>query len=175
MANSNLKVRLTGLRRLLLASAVTLGLGLALPCLTMQPGFWGAEHFLPIGETQTKSILTGIYHLAEGGDLFLAGLLLGFSVIFPVWKLCVFYGALYRLEHGMPLSKSLKFAEKLGKFSMLDVIVMGMLVLSFQSFPGGTRIHVQWGIGFFFVSVILSVIAAIQIKALAGDLKAKAH
>ncbi|MBC2594630.1 paraquat-inducible protein A [Ruficoccus amylovorans] len=132
----------------------------------MKPGFWGVENYLPVGEPESKSILSGICHLALSGDLFLASLLLGFSVLFPVWKLCVFYSAVYRLEHGLPATRSLKFAGTLGKFSMLDVIVMGMLVLAFQSFPGGTRIHIEWGIGFFLLSVILSIVASIQIKPL---------
>ncbi|WP_269540173.1 paraquat-inducible protein A [Cerasicoccus fimbriatus] len=127
------------LRLLLLLSAVFLGVGLVLPCMTMEPGFWGLENFLPIADPQSKSIISGIVHLFRSGDVFLAFILLAFSVVFPIWKLCVLYGAVYQIENHEKMSASVKFADKLGKFSMLDVIVMGMLVLSFQSFPGGSR------------------------------------
>ena len=152
------------LRLLLLLCSITLGLGLVLPSLTMEPRFWGIEKYVPIAENSTKSILTGIFSLFKSGDIFLSGILFVFSVIFPTWKITVFYSALFKYENGEKLSKVLHVAEMLGKFSLLDVIVMAMLVLSFQSFPGGTRIRIEWGIGFFLISVILSVISGIYIK-----------
>jgi uncharacterized paraquat-inducible protein A len=55
-------------------------------------------------------------------------------------------------------------AHHAGKFSMLDVFVVGLIVLAIKGLPGGSRVTLGWGVAAFAASVILSMVAAIIIQ-----------
>ena len=58
----------------------------------------------------------------------------------------------------------MKFAHHAGKFSMLDVFVVGLIVLAIKGLPGGSRVTLGWGVAAFAASVVLSILSAILIQ-----------
>lgn len=151
---------------LLLISAVTLGLGLVGPCMTIVPrlgDFTGWVRALRPDQLQptTYSILSGIAAMRQHGNPGIAVLLLGFSVVFPVLKLAAMAAGTTALRLGHRPHLAVKLTHHLGKFSMLDVMVIGLLVLAIKGLPGGSEIRLDWGVWAFAASVALSLVASI--------------
>jgi paraquat-inducible protein A len=113
-------------------------------------------------EPQSFSIIGGIIHLFEGGDILIAAVLMIFSVLFPAAKLGVLYLAILS---GSVSSKVVSLLAVIGKWSMLDVFVIALLVVAFKGFPGGSRIELNLGAYFFATSVLLSMFATHAVKA----------
>lgn len=59
-----------------------------------------------------------------------------------------------------------------GKFSMLDVMVIAVLVVAIKALPGGTKIALGWGLFAFAGSVLLSMIASLGVHRLEKALPA---
>ncbi len=154
---------------LLLAAGVTLGLGLIGPCMTLVPGFGDLDGwvrlFVPPDFTtpRTFSILTGIAELWEQNHAGLAVLIAGFSVVFPTIKLAVMGFGHAAVMAGRRTGTAWWLAHHAGKFSMLDVLVVAVLVVAVKGMPGDSDIVVGWGLWCFAASVALSMLAAIAI------------
>ena len=120
------------IRNLTFASLVLLITGLVVPCMTIRPQLGDLTGWVKILApealvSESYSILGGIGAMFEGGSPGLGALLFLFSVIFPTWKLLTF---LWFLRSGSPeKGRSLTLAVKLGKYSMLDVFVIAVLVV----------------------------------------------
>ena len=105
---------------LALATAI-LPLGLLVPVV----------HFSWALKTDTAfSVLTGTVDLLRTGHVFIGLLILVFSILFPVAKILALYGLWFA-----PLPKGatpgpLRSLEFLGKWSMLDVFVVGILIVA---------------------------------------------
>ncbi len=106
-------------------------------------------------EPQTFTLLGGIFRLWRDGQPGLALILFVFSVIFPAVKL----GSLVlRSARLLPAdSVAVTWLTRLGKWSMLDVLVLAPVVVSFKAFPGGTRVEMCWGVWTFAVSILASM------------------
>jgi len=158
-------------------SMVLFFIGIIAPCMTMTPRmetplgdimFW-INFFSGEGAPQTVSLLGGILHLLVSGDIFLGGLLILFSLAFPVYKLLMMFSI---CRHSLDAPDLISLSARanatklaaLGKWSMLDVFVIGLIVISFKTFPGGTSIDLEWGVYFFGASVLLSMHTASKIK-----------
>ena len=154
-------------RNLTLASLGLLVTGLLLPCMTIHPQLGPLTGWVKIlapaalDET-TYSILGGVVAMFEGGSPSIAIILFVFSVLFPLWKLFTY---LRFLRPNAPnKGRSLTLAIKLGKYSMLDVFVIAVLVVGVKGLPGGSRVELNAGIYFFAASVLLSMVAGQFIK-----------
>jgi paraquat-inducible protein A len=82
------------------------------------------------------SILGGIAGLAKGGDYAAAALLLAFSVVFPLLKiagLLACWLALLRGRHPPPWLLALP--RLAGRWSMLDVLVVALIVFAIRAQP----------------------------------------
>lgn len=153
----------------LLASALGLGLGLVGPCMTVVPSAgkldFAVRLFEPDAlEPTTYSILSGIGALrgsAERGSTLIAALLFGFSVVFPTLKLGAMGWGAAALRLGVRPHAAVTLSHHLGKFSMLDVVVIGLLVLGIKGVPGDSEMHLRWGVWAFAASVGLSLAASI--------------
>jgi uncharacterized paraquat-inducible protein A len=96
-------------------------------------------------------------------DWFMVVILSIFSVVFPVGKLCVFWYHSYALME--PKSLSLYNGAKiLGKFSMAEVFVLSLFLISMKSLPGGTLVKLEYGCGIYFFSVMTSIISSMLIN-----------
>ena len=102
---------------LLLASA-TLALGLDLPVVTLRSGL---AH-------DSYSVLGGIADLARSDELFLALIVLAFSVVFPIVKLGALALVLFRPVAAERRARLVRALERLGRWSMLDVFVIAILI-----------------------------------------------
>ena len=169
MKYSRLRAAVWSLRGCIAAAAVLLGAGLAGPCMAVQPAFGKLDGWVrllkpDLARPTQYSVVGGIVTLARNGNLALGLLLLAFSVVFPTVKLAVMAGATAALADGRPSGAMMKFAHHAGKFSMLDVFVVGLIVLAIKGLPGGSRVTLGWGVAAFSASVVLSLVAGMGIQ-----------
>ena len=143
------------------SSHVLLAVGLFAPAMTITP------HAKPhdalarwlglIDEPRTYSIVTGVVKLLRGGNMPIGLVLLAFSVLFPFAKLVVLRAALRDKAAGREATPARGFVNTFGKYSMVDVFVIALLVLACQTFPGGTTVDVEWGIYAFAAAALLPI------------------
>lgn len=150
-----------------LVSAVLLGLGLVAPAMTLTTDFGRWDGWVRLLDPDTSaereqsySLLGGITTLVRGGDVAIGLVLLAFTVAFPTLKLALLAFANERT--GPTLAASI--ARHAGKWSLLDVLVIAMLVLAIKGLPGGSELALRWGVWMFASSVVLSLIASIVEK-----------
>lgn len=106
----------------LLAALGLLFEGLTLPILSLQK-FWIFRN--------TVSIWSGMNSLYASGETFLATVLLVFSILFPIGKNLMLIGILLKGSWLGKFSRRLvRWAAVLGKWSMLDVFLVAILVAS---------------------------------------------
>ncbi|WP_419904609.1 paraquat-inducible protein A [Kiloniella sp.] len=158
-AEHSLAQRATGLSKLtplLLLSAIgTLIAGLTIPILKVEK-FFLFEDLI--------SIVGAIDELARSGEYLLALVILLFSVVFPTMKIFVadYVWRARNVEH-KSVQKAVKLIDLLGKWSMLDVFVVGMIVISAKS-SGMANATSQPGMYYFGASVIFSMLGVILLK-----------
>ena len=154
-------------RPLILVSSVLLGIGLVAPTMTIYPKAgeftWLMEVMDPESmESVTYSIFGIIVELAEMNDWFMVVILSIFSVVFPVGKLCVFWHHSFYTQY--PKAFSLYNGAKiLGKFSMAEVFVLSLFLISMKTLPGGTQVQLEYGCAIYFLSVISSILSSMLI------------
>jgi paraquat-inducible protein A len=102
-----------------LAAAVLLGAGLTLPIVTLKE--------LAIGR-HTYSILSGIWAMLGSGEIFLGLILLAFSVAFPIGKLTTLLVVWMVPMEAQRQRRIVRWLRRLGKWSMLDVLVVVLFV-----------------------------------------------
>lgn len=113
------------------------------------------------------SISEGILKLISSGDVIIGVTLLIFSILFPALKnLVISYTAFRKLTRSgfSGEGKAFRILSHLGKWSMLDVMVIAMMVVSFKAFPMGTRIDILAGTYLFFISVIASNLSVLLLR-----------
>jgi len=113
------------------------------------------------------SVYEGLITLAKAHEFFLFTILLVFTVIFPFVKIL----SLLTLWLMAGLTKQrivqlYTFVSHLGKWSMLDVFVMAILVILLKS-GSVASIKVQDGFVLFFASVMLTQLASLWIGLIA--------
>ncbi len=157
---------------LLIFSSFTLGIGILAPTMQTEPRLtlYDGDYtevmnllFPEEFKTSSFSIIEGIQHMWGAGSKGIAALIFGFSIVFPVLKLLILWMATLKLSEEKCPGRSLKIVEKLGKFSMVDVFVISVLIVTVKGLPGGSQIHADWGLYVFAVSVVLSIIAGFML------------
>jgi paraquat-inducible protein A len=155
----------------LLSSAIMLGFGLVGPCMTIVPNFGEFDSWIRLlkpsaGQVSSYSVLSGILAMIDHGNVGIGLLLLFFSFIFPTLKLAVMASAVPVLAGGRPAGWLLTAAHHTGKFSMLDVIVLALIVIAIKGLPGNTEVQLGWGVWAFAGSVVTSIIASMLLHRL---------
>jgi paraquat-inducible protein A len=106
------------------------------------------------------SVVRGLQILWQSGELFLFLILFVFTVIFPFVKISAMLILwLYPQLDSAHARKLFDFVSSLGKWSMLDVFVVAILVLTVKS-GGLASIKVGNGFFLFFLSVMLTQIGS---------------
>lgn len=110
----------------LAALCATLACGLVMPLLRIEKMvFWENEY----------SVATGVFGLFEDGQWVLAAVVFFWSVIFPIAKLVllawIWFGRVDDGQRGAVLAR----LEKLGKWSMLDVFIVAVLIVAAKLGP----------------------------------------
>ena len=154
---------------LILASSVLLGIGLVAPTMTIHPKAGEFSWLVEIIDPQsmvpiTYSIIGIIIELAQIKDWFLVAVLSIFSILFPISKLYIFWVAASDQNNKGKFLTIYKVINKLGKFSMAEVFVLSLLLISLKTLPGGTEVNLEFGCMIYFLSVIFSILSSFQIK-----------
>ncbi len=163
------KIRLTWLVNI---AVVCLGLGIMLPVMRIDANGGGIKGFIMAFITpgpSSYSILSSVWTLIKNGvvlDILLASIIFIFSVVFPILKLGVFY---HKLNDGKLNRGISALVHKWGRFSMLDVYIVAILILTIRTLPGGAQIKPSWGIILFTISVLLSLYISARIEACTHD------
>ncbi len=136
----------------ILAAAVCLVLGVVLPIVRLSRLYvWTNEH----------SMASVIWALYQDGEPFLAILIAVFSILLPAIKL-LYLLAMASLDGeggpGAQWKRPLKHLEWLGKWSMLDVLVLALMVFYVKS-SGIADAATMPGLYFFSASVVLTMLA----------------
>lgn len=97
--------------------------------------FWPAI-LLPIlqieqlGVRSESSLLSGIIELFQHGSWFVGAVVFLFSVLFPITKIVLLLElSLFELFHQNHKALTLRLMEQLGKWSMMDVMLLAFLVM----------------------------------------------
>jgi paraquat-inducible protein A len=133
---------------LVLASTACLVLGLTVPVVRLSYlYFWTEDYSL-------SAILQQLY---TKNELFLAAVIFVFSIVFPAFKLVYLLIAFTSAPDGGPGRMHRRLAW-LGKWSMLDVLVLALVVFYAKSATVMDAVTLP-GVYYFAVSVILSMLA----------------
>jgi len=133
---------------LLLCSLVALVIGVTAPLLTLQKLYFIEN---------TISLISTIKSLYNDKEWLLFVIILLFSLVIPVIKITSLL-LITNLDYnpGSPLDKTLSLIETLGKWSMLDVFVVALLLVSVK-LGALAKVEVHYGLYVFAASVILTM------------------
>ncbi len=119
----------------------------------------------------TFSIFSGTMQLLNEGQIFLFILITGFSIIIPFLKLAVLFRLLsINRINSTNLDKYLHWMHIYGKWSMLDVFVVAVLVVTVK-LSAVANVEMHYGLYFFSAAVILTMIITARIVKLSDSLK----
>ncbi|MFA5056676.1 MAG: paraquat-inducible protein A [Opitutaceae bacterium] len=112
------------------------------------------------------SVVSGLITLFTEGEYFLFTVLTLFTVVFPVVKLSLLGVIWLEREHDLARVRRLHhYVETLGKWSMLDVFVVAILLVAMKS-ASVADIHLRVGLYLFTFSVIFTQFATAWIDRL---------
>lgn len=143
---------------LIVASMVTLCLGLAMPVVQLSSALY---------EDTRYSVLIGLLKFLQSGDYFLALLIFVFSAVFPVVKLIALVYLWFAPTVRENRRRNLRIIEPLGKWSMLDVLVVIL-------FAGAVKLgfiadaRVLYGAYVYGAAILMSMVAAVLMSNVAG-------
>ncbi len=136
----------------------------AFTCILVAWPLLAAGYLLPLVKltklkffSETPSLLSVIAGLSNEKDYFLAGILVVFTLFFPITKLTLLSSiAISSSEANSPIARLL---ARLGKWSMLDVMILAIGVYAAHQ-SGFAAAASQLGAWCFTASILLTAIAA---------------
>lgn len=114
-----------------------------------------------MGQSEQSSILGGTIELLRHGDYFVGIVVLVFSIIFPLTKIVLLLElSLLEILHRKHKAWTLRLMEYLGKWSMMDVMLLAFLVMLVKL---GNLVEFHFGpaVIAFIVCVAMSMIASL--------------
>jgi paraquat-inducible protein A len=138
---------------LLLAAAVSFGIGITLPILRFQKLYFF---------TDTPSLIGVVAGLWSTGDMALALVVAAFSIAFPLVKLFTLCEAAFG-EGRFPA-----WAGALSKWSMMDVLLVAIIVFAAKT-SGVAAAATQPGLWFYAGSTVLAAIASAGVRGTPGQ------
>ena len=129
--------------------------------------FWPAIlcpilHIEKLGQRHESSVLSGILELLNHGSWLVGGIVLLFSVIFPLTKIVLLLElSLLEFLHKKHKALTLRIMEHVGKWSMMDVMLLAFLVMLVKL---GNLVEFQFGpaVVAFIACVAMSMIASLS-------------
>ncbi len=142
---------------LILVSFVLLLIALSLPLMTVEKMvLWKNEY----------SVIAGVHGLWEQEQYALAIILFFFSIVFPLLKLTML-GFIWMVRLAEQKRKAvLHWLGILGKWSMLDVFVVAILIVLVKLGPLA-KVQPQRGVYWFAAAIFLSMITSMYVDSLA--------
>lgn len=121
----------------------------------------------------TFSVLSGALGLLQEQQYFLFIVITGFSVILPLLKMGVLYKLLSAKQRGgVHLDRYLHWMHLFGKWSMLDVFVVAILVVSVK-LGAIASVEMRFGLYAFTAAVVLTMYITARVVSLMDNLPAK--
>lgn len=118
----------------------------------------------------TFSVLSGIIQLLKEGQYFLFIIISGFSVIIPLLKITVLYQLINKKNsNNEHIQKYLHWMHLYGKWSMLDVFVVAVLVVAVK-LGAIASVEMQYGLYAFAASIILTMYVTARVVSLTDKL-----
>ena len=153
---------------LIILSSIFLGIGLVAPTMTIVPKAGELTWLIEILDPEsmipvTYSIVGIIIELANSMEWLLVTVLTFFSVLFPITKLYLFWAASSGSRQNPNIEWIASIVGKLSKFSMAEVFVLSLILVSLKTLPGGTNVKLEFGCMIYLLSVIFSTLSSIQI------------
>lgn len=109
---------------------------------------------------EAVSVVSGIFTLFREGEYFLFTILTLFTLVFPCAKLGLLALVWLEREHDLARLRRLhSWVESLGKWSMLDVFVVAILIVTMKS-AAVAEIHLGVGLYLFTFSVVGTQLAS---------------
>lgn len=154
-------IKFNYLRLLIIFAAVLLAIGLVSPIITL-------NKFLVV--ENTFSVLSGVNQLLQEGQWFLFLIITAFSVILPIFKLVILYLVVSEsMKNPRLYKKYLHWMHQYGKWSMLDVFVVAILVVSVK-LGAIANVEMRYGLYAFAASVLLTLFITARVVLLTeGD------
>ena len=142
---------------LLLINTVLLAVGVAAPIITLNK-FVLFEN--------TFSILSGSIELFKEGKYFLFIIITSFSIILPLVKIAVLFLLVsIKQNKTVHLHKYLNWMHQLGKWSMLDVFVVAVLVVTVK-LGALASVEARYGIYLFTATVLMTMFITTRVVSL---------
>lgn len=152
-------------KRLRVILGITLlfqGLGLVMPIITL-------KKFVLI--ENTFSVLSGAIELLKEGQIFLFIVITGFSIIIPLVKIGVLNKLLGAKERkAANLDKYLHWMHLYGKWSMLDVFIVAVLVVAVK-LGAIASVEIRFGLYAFAAAVVLTMYVTARVVSLTNGLR----
>lgn len=149
------------LRILLLLTVIFLVAGLISPIITLK------KYILL---ENTFSVLSGVVELLKEGQYFLFVLITAFSIVLPFLKLAVLYLLLANRYVGTKyMEKYLHWMHVYGKWSMLDVFVVAVLVVAVK-LGAIASVDMRFGLYAFATAVLLTMYITARVVSLSDKL-----
>ncbi|MCE9594375.1 MAG: paraquat-inducible protein A [Planctomycetes bacterium] len=141
----------------LLAVSILLAFGLYVPLLKIEKMiFWENEY----------SVATGVFGLWGDGQFLLAAIVFFWSVAFPIAKLALLFWIWFGKMDPGQRERTLHRLETLGKWSMLDVYIVAVLIVAAKLGPVAD-VTPEYGIYVFGGAVVTSMLLTAHLQRLA--------
>lgn len=145
------------LQALVLVAAALLAAGLVAPIITL-------HKFVVV--SSTFSVLSGVWQLLKEGKWFLFVVITAFSVLLPVLKLGLLFHLTRPSVSGHRHSRRyLKWMHDLGRWSMLDVFVVAVLVVAVK-LGMIVSIETHYGLYAFAAAVLVTMVVTARVVVL---------
>ncbi len=119
----------------------------------------------------TFSVFSGTLELLKEGQLFLFILIAGFSIAVPLLKLAVLHKLLTTRETATKnIDRYLHWMHLYGKWSMLDVFVVAVLVVAVK-LGAIASVEMRYGLYMFAAAVVLTMYLTARVVKLTGEME----
>jgi paraquat-inducible protein A len=112
------------------------------------------------------SVVTGVFGLFEDGQWPLAAVVFFWSVVFPIAKLALLYWLWFGRTDASQRAAVLRWLDRLGKWSMLDVFIVALLIVAVKLGPLA-EVTVEPGLYVFGGAVLGTMIVGGRVEKLA--------
>jgi paraquat-inducible protein A len=112
-----------------------------------------------LGNVHEASVVGGVSHMLAHGQLFIGLVILVFSLVLPPLKLLALLLVSARLLHAPGRARLYRWVELLGRWGMLDVLVVAVLI-AFVKLGDAVQIQAGPGLFLFGACVLVSLLAS---------------
>ena len=117
----------------------------------------------------TFSVFSGVIELLKEGQIFLFIIITGFSIVLPLLKVIVLTVLLSaKQDKAHKLDKYLRWMHLYGKWSMLDVFVVAVMVVAVK-LGAVASVDMRYGLYLFAAAVILTMYVTARVVSLTNN------